>query len=160
MFSLLAQAYTGKESIDATNTFFAGRNIIDVVATVKPTDKLSLVLDLNSAEQKEATGRDTDSAKWASVAGYVNYQFTDMWRGSLRMEQFDDKNNYKMALAAAPVTKEKYTSATLTVAYAPSAHSEFRGEYRMDSADDEVFTKDGDPTDSVNFMAVEALYKF
>jgi hypothetical protein len=159
MFGLLAQAYSGEEVADATLGYNARRDLIDVVATVKPVDGLSLVLDVTSATQKEATGFDTDSAKWMAVAAYVNYAFNEQWRVSFRGEQFDDKDNYKLALGSNP-DGQKVKSATFTVGYAPVPNFELRAEVRGDKADDEVFTKDGDATDTVKFAGLEGVFKF
>jgi len=158
LFSLAAQSYVGGE---LNGTVSGQRSILDVVATVKPTSALSLVLNLDAAKQKEASGVGTPDAKWTSFVGYVNYQITDKWRSSLRLEQFNDKDNYRLALALpAGKTGEKIKSATLTGAYAPTANSELRAEYRMDKADDKIFTKDVSPTDKANFFALEGIYKF
>jgi hypothetical protein len=160
IFSLAAQGYVGQERTSPTSN--AQRSIIDAVITVKPIAPLALVLNVDYAKQKEATGGGTADAKWTSVVGYVNYQFTDKWRTSLRLESFDDKDNYRMAFASLPagVKGETINSITLTGAYAPTANSELRAEYRMDKADDDVYVSGGSATDKVNFFALEGIYKF
>lgn len=167
VFSLAAQGYVGQEQVGigpfaTTNT---QRSIVDVVATVKPIAPLSLVLNLDYAKQKAPSGSGASDAKWTSIVGYVNYQLSDKWRTSLRLEQFDDKDSYRLITAgvlttASYGTDEKVKEGTLTVGYAPTANSELRAEYRMDKADDKIYTKNGNATDKVNFFAFEGIYKF
>ncbi len=159
MFSLLVQGYSGDEVVDAVNDYSAKRKLIDGVAIVRPMDGLSLVLDVTSGTQEEAGGEGTDDAKWTAVAGYVNYQFTEKFRTSVRLEQFNDKDNFKLALGANP-DGQKIKSGTVTVAYAPTASTEIRGEYRLDKAVDEVFTDGLAVEDNVHFIGIEGLYKF
>lgn len=162
MFSLLAQAYSGQEVSNSTVDagFSANRTIVDVVATVKPIENLTLALNINSATQKEAGGiKGSDDAKWTSAAAYINYAFSEQWRISFRGEQFNDKNDYRLGLVGADAG-EKIKSATFTVGYAPVSNFELRAELRRDKAEEEVFTKDGEATDKVGFVAVEGVYKF
>jgi len=180
IFALAAAAYSGDELVDPEvvstigvadlvtgivdfavtgSNHQARRDLVNVVATVKPAEGLSLVFDVTSAKQDEATGYDSDAAKWMAVVGYVNYSFSEQWRISFRGEQFDDKDNFKIALGT-NADGQKVKSATFTVGYAPLPNFELRAEVRGDKADDEVFTKDGEATDSVKFAGVEGVFKF
>ena len=76
-------------------------------------------------------------------------------RGSLRAEQFDDKDGFKFGAA-----NNTIMGYTLTVGYAPESNFELRGEVRQDQADKKVYTKGGNATDTQTYFAVEGLYKF
>jgi hypothetical protein len=103
------------------------------------------------------TGLPKDGS-YTAVVGYLNYQWTDKWRTSLRAEQFDDKDLYKVALGS-----KSYKEVTLTVGYAPDPSFELRGEIRSDKADKKSYVETDDaatPTDSSMVLALEGLYKF
>jgi hypothetical protein len=172
-----ASLYNGKELItdplsgDDTNT---NRFLFDTVLTIKPTDALSLVLNYDYGKQDDAVANssftDTKDAKWTALVGYVNYQFTDEWRASLRGEVFDDKDG-KIGLYelqddglggldnTGPLSK-KSKEVTLTVGYAPSKNFEVRAEVRKDKTDKDVYIDGSSSTDTDTFFAAEAIYKF
>ncbi len=132
----------------------ATRNLVDTVLTVKPTAALSLILNADYAKQDRAF-TDNTAAVWTAVDVYVNYQFNDQWRTSLRLENFDDKEGYKLGYGVGN-TK----SSTLTVGYAPIPAFEVRAEVREDKAPQAVIPKGSGVTDSVGYAAVEGIYKF
>lgn len=155
--SLTGSLYSGKERVtnyprsDAQGT----RNLVDLVGSFKITDRLTFVAnyDYGTQEQGSASG---GQAKWQGVAGYLNYQFNDQWRLSLRGEYFDDKDGYRTGFV------QKWKETTLTVAYLPTKNIELRGEIRGDRSDHSTFLKsDGVSTSNTQRSAgLEFLYKF
>ncbi|HET8730138.1 MAG TPA: outer membrane beta-barrel protein [Moraxellaceae bacterium] len=143
-------AYRGDEGVAPAHTL----TLIDAVVTIKPVAPLAIVLnyDTDTLSDGLAPGQD---ASWSALSGYLNYQFTDKLRTSLRVEQFDDKDGFKFGAA-----DNKIMGYTLTVGYAPETNFELRGEVRQDQADKKVYTKDGSATDTQTYFAVEGLYKF
>ena len=95
-------------------------------------------------------------AKWQGLAAYLNYQFNDQWRLSLRGEYFDDKDGYRTGFT------QKWKEATLTLAYLPTKNIEVRGEIRGDRSNQSTFLKsDGVTTSRTQHSAgLEFLYKF
>ena len=181
--SIALQGYTGKEYVTqglvsngtlvapSTSDAKGKRDLIDAVVTIKPTKELSLILNYDHGKQEKGgtPTNATGDATWKALVGYVNYQFTDEWRVSVRAEKFDDTDGYRLGavdLSTGDLNKatKEYT---LTVGYAPSANFELRGEVREDKGDKKIFVKsgsfaDGTNTNSTNELAyaVEALYKF
>lgn len=177
--SLLTQAYIGDAAYNGSNlpgnastttgtppvTSYpnggvSNRTIVDSVLTVKPTSKLSLVVDGTYGHQGAASvgGTSNTAYSWNILAGYVNYQWTDMWRTSLRLETFSDPSTLKLAEGV-----KRRNEATFTVGYAPTSHVELRGELRNDWASHKFDTETDSTTASkTNYMtaAFEALYKF
>lgn len=174
MVSLTLQGYSGKEPITdpmTGNTVDTNRLLVDTVLTIKPTSALSLVLNYDYGKQKDAVlngaGTDAKDAKWTAIIGYINYQFTDEWRTSLRLEQFNDEDGYRIGYTDQDPTSssfgdlsKKTKAVTLTVGYAPSANFELRGEVRQDKTDKDALIDGNSTTDKETFVAVEALYKF
>jgi hypothetical protein len=164
LLSLNASYYTGEE-YSSTSDKFGDRSLLDVVATLTLTDALSVVFNYDRAEQEKATAA-AGKAKWNGLAGYVNYKFSDTWRLSVRGEKFEDKNCFKVgctlgtgSTATAPTSLD-IKEATLTVGYAPAKNAELRFEVRKDSASAEVYSDSGKPSKKLDFLGVEAVYKF
>ena len=155
--SVTGSIYSGKERVtnypksDANGT----RNLLDLVGSVKITEQLTFVAnyDYGTQESGSASG---GKAKWQGIAGYLNYQFNDQWRLSLRGEYFDDKDGYRTGLV------QKWKEATLTVAYLPTKNIEVRGEVRADRSNQFAFLKSyGTAATNVQRSAgLEFLYKF
>jgi hypothetical protein len=156
-FSVTASYYGGNQLVtyypksDTKGT----RNLFDVVATFNATDQLMFILNYDYGDQAHGAF-DGGKAKWDGVAGYVNYQFNDQWRLSVRGEYFNDKDGYRTGVA------QKWTEGTVTLAYLPAKEWEIRVEGRFDHSDASAFLKsDGvTPTSRQDSFGLEVLYKF
>ena len=155
--SLIASYYGGNELVTYYPKSDANgmRNLIDLVATFNATDALTLILNYDYGTQAQAAANG-GKATWQGVAGYVNYQFNDQWRLSLRGEYFDDKDGYRTGVS------QKWTEGTLTVAYLPAKEWEIRVEGRFDHSDASAFLKSNGttPTSRQSSFGLEVLYKF
>src|ERR1700704_5479865 len=93
IFSLTAQAYFGKDPYPtvAPNAYTEGqKTLIDAVATYNLTDTLTFVLSFDWGKQKAQVSGVPDLS-WNGAAFYTNYALNDQWRGSVRLEELDDK---------------------------------------------------------------------
>ena len=169
MFSLAGVYYGGKELAGGiaalpAQTSNGNRQLFNLVGTVNATDKLSFVLEYDNASQDNASTFDTDgasTAKWDGLAGYVNYQFNDKWRASLRSEYMNDKDGYKLPTAALATAGQRWSESTLTLAYIPAPSFEVRGEVRGDSSNQAVFlNSNSTPKSNQTSFGMEAIYKF
>jgi len=115
-----------------------------------------------------ATGN-TMTGKYSGFAGYITYMFSPKFRGTVRLESFDDKDGTRFGQPVGPGETngaQKFKEATLTVAYLPADSFELRVEARQDSADQKSFSDRavGDPSGkaskSMSSLAFSALYKF
>jgi hypothetical protein len=89
-FSALVNVYVGQQPINYTSRDLnTQRELVDVIVTYSATDRLTLIVNYDRGRQSEAAA-DGGTASWDGIAGYVNYQWTDRWRSSLRAERFDD----------------------------------------------------------------------
>jgi hypothetical protein len=181
MFTLAASLYSGKETIcDPTGAFDPdgtcldeqdkNRFLFDTVLTFKPTEGLALILNYDYGKQEDAildTNGKTDDAEWEAIVGYINYQFNDLWRISIRGEQYNDKDGWKVGLVDQDIDSntfgelsDKTTSYAVTVGYAPADNFELRGEVRQDFTDKDALIDGDKATDNQTFVALEGLYKF
>src|SRR5216683_2898576 len=157
MFSLAVQGYSGVENTSATT--HGRRDLIDAVGTYNATSQLTFILNVDWADQENAASvidGTNIKAKWDGAALYGNYQISDPWAVSVRVEYFDDKDGYRTGVI------QKWKEGTLTVAYLPSKEWEIRAEARMDKSDQSAFFKsDGvTTTDKQHSVGLEVLYKF
>lgn len=174
MISWTLQGYNGKEPITdpvTSNTVDTNRMLVDTVLTIKPTSALSVILNYDYGKQQDAAldsaGTGTKDATWNAIIGYINYQFTDEWHMSLRLEEFNDEDGYRIGYADQDISSssfgelsKKTKEATLTVGYAPAANFEVRGEVRQDKTDKDALIDGNSTTDKETFVALEAYYKF
>lgn len=161
IFALNAMVHAGKERVGGLigSGPEGQRNLLDMVATINATDKLTFVLNYDSATQDNTatvTPSGANKAKWEGWAGYANYQFDEHWRVSLRGEYFDDKDGYRTGVV------QKWKEATLTVAYLPTKAIELRGEVRNDRSNVPSFLDRDGATGRNNMSSygVQFLYKF
>ena len=160
MFSFSIQGYNGQERATPQTSFgpLGMRTLIDVIATLNATDKLTLIANYDNAWQTNAalpTGNNGRAA-WSGIAGYANYKFNDKWRTSLRGEIFDDKNGFRTGV------RQNWREATLTVGYAPIKNLEVRAETRHDFSNVNSFVSSTGVSVSNNQQsyALEGVYKF
>lgn len=158
MVSLAAQTYIGRDAYNGSNMPAPGnvsnRTLVDTVLTVKATKDLTLILNADYGKQASANGNPEYS--WRAYVGYVNYQWSDKLRSSLRVETFDDPSTNKLGAGV-----KRRNEATLTVGYAPAPSYELRAEIRSDWAA-KKFQANFDDVAKTNYQtfAVEGLYKF
>jgi predicted porin len=160
-FSLAAMGHFGKERIGGlVGTGPEGsRNLIDLVATYNATDQLTLILNYDYATQDNtatAAANGASKSKWAGLAGYVNYQFTEQWRMSFRAEYFDDSDGYRTGVV------QKWKEATLTLGYSPLKNLDLRAEIRADRSNVRAFVDPNGTTASnnQNSFGLQAIFKF
>jgi hypothetical protein len=156
--SFAANYYGGKELVTnyPKSTDLNGmRNLIDLVATFNATDQLTFILNYDWGSQDKGAPAGGD-AKWQGIAGYVNYQFNDQWRLSVRGEYFDDKQGYRTGV------QQKWQEGTVTVAWMPIKPLELRLEGRYDKSNKDAFLRADNvtPTGSQSSYALNVLYKF
>lgn len=161
-FTLALTGYYGKQrATDRVNTGAIGnRTLIDVVGTFTINPKCSLIINYDYAWQTQATLADSTLGKaiWDGVAGYVNYQWTERVRSSVRGEIFNDAQGYRTGVA------QRWDELTFTLGYKPLTNKnlELRFETRHDFSNVNAFLKKNNnfTSDYQQSYAVEALYQF
>ena len=172
VISVTAQGYSGMERYSnsmwsATGDSPAGhRALVDVVATLHATPKLTFVGNFDTGRQTAVPLLDTTgavipiagglgTATWNGVAGYVQYQLTDKLSAAARAETFNDHGGYRTGY------DQQWREGTLTLAYAPSSAIMFRVEGRSDRSNHPVWA-DASPTlrNAMQSIAAQVLVKF
>ena len=148
--SLLASYYSGKEGpLGASAT----RDLLDVVLTINPSDKLAIIFNYDDGSQKRLIGSSFD---WNGWAGYIKHKMSDKWGLLFRTESFDDKDGFRTGVV------QKWKESTIGFSTAPTDGTEIRFEARFDTSDKNSFVSTNGLAlnDSQNSYAVEFLYKF
>jgi hypothetical protein len=133
------------------------RSLLDLVATWKATDALSVVLNYDvgrQAGQPALTGG-TVVARWSGLAGYLNYAWSGRLKASLRAEYLDDPQGNRTRVA------QDWQEITATLAWLPRRALEFRFELRRDRSDRRAFLRSSGavPATGQSSVGLEALCK-
>jgi len=148
--SLLLTGYYGDEA--STTVDQDKRGLLDLVATLKPTDGVTVVFNYDRGSQATPTN---GTELWQGYALYGNFAVGDKHAVSARYEYFDDNDG---ARTSTPVSVRELT---LTYSCKMKENLEWRAELRHDEANQDAFEEDdGTPTDSQNTIAVAAYYSF
>ncbi len=159
-FTLSAVDYNGEARVNGlVNTGPLGnRNLIDLIANLKGTTKLTYVLNYDRGTQNNATFVDGNigTAIWDGIAGYINYQLTKKWLLSLRSEYFNDQDGYRTGV------EQQWKEATFSVGYEPIKCLEFRAEVRKDWSNENAFVDLNGVTTNTNqaSVGIEGIFKF
>jgi hypothetical protein len=111
------------------------RTLADLVLTVKPTDKLTLVGNYDYAVEEHAN-IDGNQARWQGFALIANYQFTDRFSTALRGEWFEDHGGSRTG------TRQTLYEGTATAKYLITQHLYGQLEFRRDSGNKKTFEDD------------------
>ena len=155
IFSVIVNGMAGPEQ-DQTSAPSGGsvssnkRELLDVVATVKPVKPLSIILNTdNGREQNVPAG---GPAEWKGAAGIVKYDLTDMHSIVARGEIFNDVDGFRTG------TAQRLKEITLTWEIRLNGGLILRPEYRHDSSD--VASFDSGTKNSQNTVALGAMYRW
>ena len=131
-FSFVENIMNGREVIVSGGDVRTVRFLSDTVITVKPVKNLTFVINPDYGSQSGAAA-DGGDAKWYGVAGYVKYDFSDLFSTAIRAEYFDDRDGFRTG------TAQKAKEVTLTPEFRVAKNLIVRPEYRHDWSDKDVF---------------------
>lgn len=160
-FSVVANLMKGREVLTAgascTDSICSNRFLSDTIITAKPVKNLTFVVNPDYATQSNAAPNG-GGAKWYGVAGYVKYDFSDLFSASVRGEYFNDSDGVRTG------TTQKAKEITLTPEIRIAKNLVVRPEYRHDWSDKMVFdtaTAGGPGTKkSQDTLALGVMYRW
>jgi len=161
-------AHSVVDNLGNTLTVHPGRSkrfLITTVVTVKPTDKLTLMLDHDYGRENAVVPRDggLHTAEWHGVAGYITYAFTDALSATLRAEVFDDMDGARVLgfPNGGDGMHATYYEFTPTITYQIADGLVWRNEYRHDESDTKkVFPREKTFARGQDTLATELVYTF
>lgn len=187
--SLVASIYTGDEAMNQMGTGFTQtlvngnmvttgingsllpteggrsglRTILDTVITSNLTSATTVILDADHVTQQNALigVNQAGTETYWGVAGYLNHQFNEQYRLSLRGEELRDDQGVAIAAQGTPPGANTLRELTLTLGYDPASNFELRSEIREDRADKGVFlANNGILQQSMTTYGIQGIYKF
>jgi len=145
VFSASINVLQGAEQTDNSSNM---RTLVDVVATIKPTKKLAVILNYDDGkEEKALAGADV---KWSGLSGIVKYDITDKYTVAVRGEYFKDTDGFRTG------TVQKLKEMTLTFDARLDGGLILRPEYRHDTSD--VNSYDNGTKKSQDTIALGVMY--
>ena len=110
------------------------RNVVDVNARWKLTDRTVLAVDVVYGSEANAVTRG-QTAMWNGIVGYARFGLSDSFALILRGELFNDRDGARTGVA------QKLKGITLTPELKVSSHSLIRADLRIDWSNHDVFEK-------------------
>jgi hypothetical protein len=95
-------------------------------------------------------------ASWVAFGAQAHYALNDAWSVSGRFEYFDDQDGIRTGV----VPGVSIWDLTAGAAWTASKHVTFKGEVRLDNADEDIFGPPTDPTGSAITAHLAALASF
>jgi len=120
---------------------------LDLVATQKISEKLSLGLGIDYVYARQIPGLTSGGKQWGGVAGYISYAFDPHFTLNTRLEWYRDAANGFSTGAPVSANYYDYYEATVGLAIKPFPNDKFlskwllRPEVRYDYADHSVFNR-------------------
>jgi Putative beta-barrel porin-2, OmpL-like. bbp2 len=160
-FGFASNLIVGPEQTHNTNN---ARLTWSNVATIKPMDPLTLLLEATFGyEQKASTPTGIKNAEWYTFAAVGSWSWTDRFSTALRTELFlDEGASRTLGFAATkPIFNVSLGEATLTATYKFTKMLQGRAEVRQDWANRGVFQKGSGKADAnQTTLAVQMLYQY
>jgi hypothetical protein len=156
MVSVYVNYLGGSKDTDTQSaTFDFLRHVANVVAVIKPNDKMTFALDAVFANQGSAVGE--DAASWYGIAGFAKINLMPSFDLGIRAEFIGDPDNYKIGAG------EDFTAYSLTVTPTYTVVPGFilRGDIRLDGASEDIFpVADDEPSGTQVTLAGNAIATF
>ena len=164
-FTFSLGGMVGPERTDSNKDF---RNLIDLIATYKVNDKLTLKINYDYGWERNAASVAAGSlvgkdAAWDGVAAYAKYSILEWWSIAGRTEYFHDRDGVRtgsLTNAAMPISDLDLWEFTFTNEFQIFKNMLARLEYRYDKASGQVFSKDKETANYQNTISTEFIAKF
>jgi hypothetical protein len=129
------------------------RNVVNVNAQWKVTDRLVLALDSVYGSEPNAVTQG-ETATWTGIAGYARFGLSDSFALNLRGEYFADPDGARTGVP------QYLKEVTLTPEWKISSHFLVRGEFRLDWSNQDVFEKKSGFTSTQPTLLLDVIYVF
>ncbi|MFA4843072.1 MAG: outer membrane beta-barrel protein, partial [Candidatus Omnitrophota bacterium] len=131
------------------------RGLIDFLATYKPFDKWTLMVNADYGHEEDvvAAGKDGD---WSGVAAYLRYDPKDWLSLISRTEFMSDRQGLRIVSG----TTQDVWEQTLTLEVRPYKDLITRLEYRHDQATSPIYTDNQKASSHQDTIGLEAIYTF
>lgn len=140
---------------EQTSNDHSQRGLVDFLATYKPFDKWTFMLNADYGHEEDlvAAGKD---ANWSGVAAYAKYDVNDWMSLASRTEFMSDRQGVRVVSG----TNQDLWEATFTLELKPYKELITRLEYRHDEASSSIFTDNQASVDTQDTIGLQVIYPF
>lgn len=131
------------------------RGLIDFLATYKPFNKWTFILNADYGHDEDAITAGKDGA-WSGVAAYLKYEANNWLSFISRTEFFSDRQGLRVVAG----TMQDLWETTFTIDVRPYKDLITRLEYRHDGASSNVFSRNQKVRDRQDTLGLEMIYSF
>lgn len=140
---------------EQTSNDHSQRALIDFLATYKPFEKWTLMLNADYGHEEDAVASGKDGS-WSGVAGYLRYDPLSWLSLISRTEFFSDRQGLRVISG----TQQDLWEQTLTLELRPYKDLITRLEYRHDESSSKIFTSNQKAADNQDTIGLEMIYTF
>ena len=140
---------------EQTSNDHSKRGLIDFLATYKPFDKWTFMLNADYAREQDAVA-DGKAGSWSGVALYSKYDINSWMSLANRTEFFSDRKGLRVISG----TDQDLWESTLTLEVRPYKDLITRLEYRHDESSSSIFTNNQKSVGHQDTIGLEAIYVF
>jgi hypothetical protein len=140
---------------EQTSNDHSQRGLIDFLATYKPFEKWTFMLNADYGHEEDAIRKGKDGV-WSGVAAYLRYDPLSWMSLISRTEFFSDRKGLRVVSG----TDQDIWEQTLTLELRPYKDLITRLEFRHDESSSKIFTKDQGLKDKQDTIGLEAIYTF
>jgi putative OmpL-like beta-barrel porin-2 len=142
---------------ELANDNHANRNVFDLVATLRPTKRLTLGVNGDyGIEHATSTVNPGSNTVWKGIAGYTTLAVTENFSIALRAETFHDEDGARLGTGTSATLSE----ATLTPTFKFTDHFLLRGEARYDAANQPILTKRSTVAEKQTTLGVNVIFVY
>lgn len=131
------------------------RGLIDFLATYKPLDKWTLMLNADYGHEEDVIAAGKDGA-WSGVAAYLRYDPLSWMSLISRTEFMSDRQGLRIVSG----TMQDVWEQTLTLELRPYKDLITRFEYRHDESSSPIYTDNQKASSHQDTIGLEAIYQF
>lgn len=140
---------------EQTSNDHSQRGLIDFLATYKPFDKWTFMLNADYGHEEDVVARNKD-ASWSGVAAYAKYEVNSWLSLVNRTEFMSDRQGARIVSG----TNQDLWETTFTLELKPYKDLITRLEFRHDKASSKIFSNNQKSVDTQDTIGLEAIYLF
>lgn len=151
----LSFCLAGMYGPEQTSNDHSQRGLVDFLATYKPFNKWTIMLNADYGHEEDMLAAGKDGA-WSGVAAYLKYEVNSWMSLVNRTEFFSDRQGLRVVAG----TMQDLWENTFTLEVKPYKDLTTRLEYRHDEASSKIFTSNQKSVDTQDTIGLEMIYAF
>lgn len=151
----LSFCLAGMYGPEQTSNDHSQRGLIDFLATYKPFNKWTIILNADYGHEEDMLAAGKDGA-WSGLAAYLKYEVNSWMSLVNRTEFFGDRQGLRVVAG----TMQDLWENTFTLELRPYKDLTTRLEYRHDGASSKIFTSNQKSVDTQDTLGLEMIYAF